>query len=135
MIEDDESRIAAVTSWLPQTFRLLPVRSAGRAIATLKRDEPKTYAGILLDHDLQMQTAVAAERDLSGTHLIDIIISRIHRDVPILVHSMNPGRAPAMVSRLTEAGFWTTYAPFATLTARGFQRWIDEVRDLWEGDE
>jgi CheY-like chemotaxis protein len=133
MIEDDESRIAVVTSWLPETCRLIAVRSAGRAIATLKRDEPKTYAGIMLDHDLQMQTTVAAESGRSGTDVVDVIISSVDRDVPILVHSMNPGRAPAMVRRLTAAGFLITYSPFAMLTALGFHRWINEVRELWEG--
>lgn len=133
LIEDDESRIARVTSWLPPDFRLVIARSAGRAIATLKRDDPTTYAGIMLDHDLQLQTAAAAEVALSGTDLVEVIVRRVDHDVPVLVHSMNPARAPAMVDRLKRAGFMTSYIPFAKLTAEAFESWIEEVRDLWEG--
>lgn len=132
MIEDDEVRIERIASWLPPDFRLVVTRSAGRAMRTLHLDRPSTYAGIMLDHDLQQQIAADAEASLSSSNLIDLIIRKIHHDVPVLVHSMNSSRGPMLVERLRGAGFYTSYVPFEQLTRQGFLNWIEYVRELWE---
>ena len=135
LIEDDESRIERITGWLPSELRLVVARSAGRAIGTLRIDGPKTYAGIMLDHDLQQQAAVAAEATLSGTDLVGVIIKRVDRDVPLLVHSMNTSRAPIMVERLKHVGFDVRYAPFQLLTKEAFLKWAEHIQDLWDDEE
>jgi len=132
MIEDDEVRIERITAWLPPDLRLVVTRSGGRAMRTLQLDMPATYAGIMLDHDLQQQIVADAESSLSSSNLIDVIIRKINRDVPVLVHSMNVSRGPVLVERLRNAGFYTSYVPFEQLTKQGFLNWIEYVRELWE---
>ena len=132
MIEDDEVRIARIAAWLPPDLRLVVTRSAGRAMRTLQLDRPTTYAGIMLDHDLQQQIAADAEASLSSSNLIDLIIRKIDHDVPVLVHSMNASRGPVLVERLRNAGFYTSYVPFEHLTRQGFLNWIEYVHELWE---
>ena len=132
MIEDDEVRIQRVTDWLPTDLRLVVARSAGRAIATLRLDGPQTYAGIMLDHDLQQQIAAAAEAVLSGSDVVRVLIERIDHDVPVLVHSMNASRASSMVSRLKAVGFDVSCVPFESLAQAHFLAWIEHVRDLWD---
>jgi CheY-like chemotaxis protein len=132
LIEDDEVRIERVSAWLPPELRLVVARSPGRAIATLRIDGPQTYAGVMLDHDLQAQAIAPEEAGLSGSDLVRLIIARIDHDVPVLVHSMNMSRGPMMVQRLKEAGFDTSYVPFESLTQAHFLAWIARVYDLWD---
>lgn len=134
MIEDDEVRIERVLAWLPEDVRLVVARSAGRAISTLRIDGPQTYAGLMLDHDLQQQIAVASEALLSGSDLIRVLIERVDHDVPVLVHSMNMSRGPAMVEKLKGAGFSVSYIPFSNLSQRHFLAWVEHVRDLWQDE-
>jgi CheY-like chemotaxis protein len=132
LIEDDEVRIDRLTNWLPPEFRLVVARSPGRAIATLRMDGPQTYAGVMLDHDLQAQAIVPEESWLSGTDIVPVLIDRVDHDVPVLVHSMNMSRGPAMVMRLREAGFETAHVPFENLSKAHFLKWVEHVNDLWE---
>lgn len=132
MIEDDEVRIERVAAWLPSELRLVVARSPGRAISTLRIDGPQTYAGVMLDHDLQAQAVAPEEAGLSGSDLVRMVIERVDHDVPVLVHSMNMTRSPMMVHRLREAGFDTAYVPFESLTQPHFLKWIEHVRDLWD---
>lgn len=134
LVEDDEVRIERLGAWLPKELRLVVARSAGRAISTLRIDGPQTYAGLMLDHDLQQQIVAPEERGLSGTDLIRVVIDRVDHDVPVLVHSMNSSRGPAMVGRLKQAGFEVSYVPFEMLTEKHFLAWIEHVRDLWSED-
>jgi hypothetical protein len=134
LIEDDEIRIERVTGWMPPHMRLVVARSPGRAISTLRLDGPQTYAGVMLDHDLQAQAIAPEEAALSGSTLLRLIVERIDHDVPILVHSMNGAKGPAMAERLTNAGFETSYVPFENLTHENFLRWLERVYDLWDGE-
>lgn len=120
---------------MPDDARLVIASSAGRAIGTLQRDSKKTYAGIMLDHDLQQQAVTATDNCLSGTDLVNVIIRTTDRDVPILIHSMNSSRAPAMASRLDRAGFWVTQIPSNELTRDRLRQWLDDARDLWSDGE
>lgn len=54
IVEDDDERVAKFRSWLPETMRIVHARSAGSAIGILQRDKGRVYAGIMLDHDLQL---------------------------------------------------------------------------------
>lgn len=131
LVEDDERRIDRFHAWVPDDVRIVVARSAGRAIGTLQRDGHSTYAGIMLDHDLHQQIVTPADARLSGNDLVDVVIRKIHRDVPILIHSMNPAGAQRMAERLRSVGFWVTYFPFAHLNEAGLRKWVDEAKDLW----
>ena len=93
-----------IRCWLPKDVRSV-VTSAGKALGLLSRGRGNVYAGILLDHDLQQQTAASSDQYLSGEQVAEAIVRYVAKDVPILVHSVNVQRAPVMVSRLEAARF------------------------------
>jgi len=130
LIEDDNERVIAFKSWLPADISLVHASSAGRAIGIIMRDR-NAYAGIMLDHDLREQ--IVTERDffLSGSNVVKTIITCISPDIPILVHSMNPGCAPSMVKALEKTGFSVTRLPMIELNRENFNEWLGEVRDVW----
>lgn len=133
VIEDDDERVALFRSWLPDDVIIVVARSAGSAIGILQRDRGKVYAGILLDHDLQIQRLTESDRYFSGMDAVQAIINNISRDVPILVHSMNQTRAPVMVERLKVGGFKNVIQlPMAHVTERLFKEWFEDVIELWE---
>ena len=68
LIEDSDERLELFQRWIPPGFRLVSVRSAGRALRVLEVDAGRVYAGILLDHDLDQSVALASELRLSGQH-------------------------------------------------------------------
>jgi hypothetical protein len=54
---------------------------------------------------------------------------------PILVHSMNPTRAPIMANTLKTSGFKDVLRiSMADLTKTLFQEWLQEVRDTWDDE-
>lgn len=130
IVEDNEERLECFRSWLPEDVRPVVATSAGRAIGIVQRDRGTVYAGILLDHDLVEQIVADGEQRFSGTHVTDAIITHVSVDVPILVHSMNFGRATAMVSKLEHAGFWVTRAPMSSLTQEKLGAWLEDVRAI-----
>lgn len=132
VIEDDDQRVALFRSWLPDHVKLVVARSAGSAIGILQRDKGRVYAGILLDHDLQMQRLTELDRYISGMNAVETIINNISKEVPLLVHSMNQTRAPLMLERLKGAGFDVTQMPMAQLTRQFFLDWFEDVIELWE---
>ncbi|MBK5275610.1 MAG: hypothetical protein JJE30_11230 [Desulfuromonadales bacterium] len=132
LIEDDDSRVELIKTWLPDDVRLVHAGSAGRAIGILKRDHRDTYAGIMLDHDLQGQIATDMDFFLSGTNVVKSIIENVSPDTPVLVHSMNPSDAPKMVTALTKSGFSVTRLPMRVMTEEGFSEWLEDVRESWE---
>jgi CheY-like chemotaxis protein len=134
LIEDDDSRVRIFREWLPEDVRLVHAGSAGRAIGILQRDR-NTYAGIMLDHDLQGQIATDMDFFLSGTNVVKTIIANVTPSTPVLVHSMNPSDAPKMVIALTKSGFSVTRIPMRVLTEEGFKAWLDEVRETWADRE
>lgn len=130
LIEDDNSRVEIIRSWLPEDVRLVHAGSAGRAMGILQRDR-NSYAGIMLDHDLQGQTATDMDVYLSGTNVMKTIISNVLPNTPILVHSMNPSEAPRMVVVLTKSGFNVTRLPMSVLTKENFHEWLEDAREMW----
>jgi CheY-like chemotaxis protein len=131
IIEDDRGRVEKFKAWLPEDVLVVVAWSAGRALGILERDHGKVYAGILLDHDLQQHAATGADEFLSGTQVAEAIIRNISHEVPILVHSMNPTKAPVMARRLAEAGFSVTQVPMEALNREKFGEWLVGVRSFW----
>ena len=131
LIEDDPVRIDQFRSWLPSNATLVVAASAGRAIGTLRRDGRGVYGGILLDHDLQQQAATEADRTLSGSNLVDLIIRNCDRRTAILVHSANPAGSRTMAERLDRSGFWVIRIPMYSLTQARFRDWVEEVYEEW----
>lgn len=130
-VEDDDLRMEALAAWLPEDFRAVQVRSAGRAMGVLSRSERHTFAAVMLDHDLQMHAATAEDRMLSSSDLTDLIATRVSKRVPVLVHSMNPSRAPVIAGRLSEYGFDVVQIPFDQLSQSWIEEWLNEARELY----
>ena len=135
LIEDNLERIQWFQNYLPLGFRLVAVRSGGTALGMLKRDRGHAYGGILLDHDLQMGLVTAADRDLSGTQVVEAMIGNISNQVPVLVHSMNPGKAPIMTRRLEVAGFDVTRTSWFDINETLYHEWLEGVREAWADRE
>lgn len=131
LVEDDQERANILISYLPKHIRVVFASSAGRALSIVRTDhrnrrDKSPYCGIMLDHDLQEQIVCAEEGQLSGMNVVDAIIDSVSRDVPILVHSMNPSEAPTMVKKLKSAGFRVTRMPMCDLTAKKLLEWLED---------
>lgn len=131
LVEDDRERANILMSYLPKHIRVVHASSAGKALGIVKADHrnrqnKSPYCGIMLDHDLQEQIICADEGQLSGMHVMDAIINCVSRDVPILVHSMNPSEAPIMVKKLKSAGFRVTRMPMRELTETKLSEWLED---------
>jgi len=135
IVEDDPERADILQSWLPEGTRAVVVTSAGKALGLLTRDRGNVYAGILLDHDLQQQTAASSDLYLSGEQVAEAIIRYVAKDVPILVHSVNVQRAPVMVSKLEAAGFCVTRIPMDDLQKESLLEWLEHAREIWADRE
>ncbi|MCP4577193.1 MAG: hypothetical protein GY846_13000 [Deltaproteobacteria bacterium] len=132
IVEDDADRTEILKSWIPDDVRTVVVSSAGKAMGLLARDRGDVYGGILLDHDLQLQTATEKDRFLCGNDVVNAVIANISRDVPIFVHSANVQRAPVMASRLENSDFWVTRIPMYDLKKEQLREWVEDARELWE---
>ena len=132
LVEDNGARESDLRAWLPDDIHLVWAKSAGQAIGVLKRDRGRVYAGILLDHDLQMQRRIGNDRTLTGQDVVRAIIDAVDTCVPILVHSMNRGGAPRMVEPLEGAGFVVTRRPWHAMTREILEGWLEEVREATE---
>jgi CheY-like chemotaxis protein len=132
LIEDDQTRIDLFKAWLPKDIHMVVATCAGKALGILKRDRGDVYSGILLDHDLQEQSLTSTDRYLSGTDIVKAIDRNIAKGTPILVHSMNPSRAPWMVEALKACGYMVTRIPMSVLRMQAFLEWLDDARDNWE---
>ncbi len=132
IIEDDYRRIDKFEDWLPAGFRAVVVKSAGTALGLLERDRGYLYAGICLDHDLQQQTAVASDRDLSGTSVVAAIIRHLSPQIPVLIHSRNKDRARYMGNQLSAHGFDVVKIPMDLLDKEHFHDWLEEAQETWE---
>ena len=108
LVEDSAIREERIRQWLPPDVHMVWAKSAGAALGVLARDRGRTYAGLLLDHDLQQQIRGGADGDLTGQDVVLRVIEVIDKDVPILVHSMNDAGGPAMAGQLEHAGFAVT---------------------------
>ena len=132
VVEDDPGRIEKLAEWLPADLRRTIATSAGRAIGVVERDRGRVYAGILLDHDLQHQTASESDRFLSGSDVVDAILKNVSREALVLIHSVNVSQAAVMAARLARAGFDVTQVPMTELTREKLLDWVAEVRSAWE---
>ncbi|KAB2890141.1 MAG: hypothetical protein F9K32_09860 [Desulfobulbaceae bacterium] len=137
VVEDDPKRIDLFQSWLPAEFRANFVKSASLVpeILNLNRKEKRKQnmiAGICLDHDLQMQPAVAEDLDLSGTTVVMHIIRAVSPMVPVLIHSRNEKRARQMASRLKDRSFDVLRIPIDQMNKETFLDWLAEVKENWD---
>ena len=132
IVEDDIWRAREIAIMLPEGFLPVIVKSAGAALGMLERDRGYIYAGLCLDHDLQRRAMTGADLNMDGNTVVDAIRRHISNDVPVLVHSMNPGKAPIMVQKLESSGFWVTRLPMAELNQKNFGEWLEEVKEIWE---
>lgn len=132
IVEDDPDRAETLQDWLPRDVRPVVVTSAGKAMGLLARDKGHVYAGILLDHDLQQQTAIEKDLYLSGEQVVESAIRNVYKDVPILVHSVNAQQASVMVSKLEAAGFDVTRMSMDHLKKEQLLEWVEEAREMWE---
>ncbi len=132
IIEDDPARQRRLLSWMPDGYRSVTAESAGKALALLSKKYVDEYAAIVLDHDLQQQTIIPEDRQMSGTTLVGAIITNVPRWVPILIQSVNVSRGPEMRTRLKKAGFSVEFIPMPTLTAEVFEPWVREAVELWD---
>jgi CheY-like chemotaxis protein len=130
LIEDDPNRISVFREWTNETeFVLIEASSGGRCMGILRKGMTEGIAGILLDHDLEKQPVTATDLLISGTQLLRSISLSIPRSVPILIHSMNSEKPPAMERTLKNEGFSVTRIGMASLTCERYNQWLEEVRD------
>ena len=135
IVEDDPVRYNLLASWLPADAHLVQASSAGRALGIINLDRGRVYDGIMLDHDLEKQPLNADDLRLSGTHVAQRIVQVISNDVPVLVHSTNPGGGARMVQILEGAEFGVTWKPFQHMKRRHLEEWVEEeVRGMMEDE-
>ncbi len=131
IVEDDIERAETLRSWLPEDVRPVVVTSAGKALGLLARDRGHVYSGILLDHDLQQQTASDSDKNLSGEHVVEAVIRYVSKTVPILIHSVSE-KGLVMMKKLEANGFWATRIPMDQLQKDAFLEWLEDAREIWE---
>lgn len=137
LVEDDQDRANILISYLPKHIRVVQASSAGRALGIIRADHrsrtnKSPYCGIMLDYDLQEQIVSADDAQLSGMNVVDAIVQYVHRNVPILVHSMNLSEAPTMVKKLTGSGFSVTRIPMREMTAEKLMEWLKEECEIYD---
>ena len=126
IVEDNATRAERICHWIPQGIVPILASSAGLAIGIIQRDF-KELAGLMLDHDLQEQRITESDAYLSGTDVTRTIIQYLPKDIPILVHSMNPSGAQRVSRQLESAGFWVTRIPMSELDQSDIDEWLEEV--------
>jgi len=127
LVEDDKRRWELFDDWCPEGVHLAWAESAGVALGMIKRDAGRIYSGVLLDHDLQMRKKGGIDGTLCGQDVVLSMIEHLDKDIPILVHSMNPAGGAAMVRQLETAGFVVTRSEWAGMTKGIFDEWLEEV--------
>ena len=132
VVEDSAERERLFREWIPDDFRITFVKSAGRALKVLELDAGRVYAGILLDHDLDQAVADDSELQLSGRQVVERLVQTVDRDVPVLIHSVNPLGARMMEQNLVDYGFDVTRVPFFQLDQARLARWLELVQEEWE---
>jgi hypothetical protein len=133
LVEDDAERIATYRAWVSESvFVLIEASSGGRAKGILRPGMTRGIAGICLDHDLEKQPVTQTDLCLSASDLIGSIVASVARNVPVLIHSMNAQKPPAMQRALESARFAVTRIRYTALSRNGFHEWLDNVRAEWE---
>jgi hypothetical protein len=135
LLEDDAGRIDAFRSWTAASeFVLVVARSGGQALGMFSRGDTSAIAGLMLDHDLSDSPLTETDLLLSTSDVMPLILRRLRRTVPILIHSHSISKPMQMERSLVAAGFSVTRTRFAALAQDSalFARWLDDVRDGWE---
>jgi len=136
LIEDDPGRTDRIAHWLAGTeFVLVVARSGGQALGLLGKGSTAAIAGLMLDHDLSDSPLTEMDRQLSTSNVMPLVIQRVRRSVPVLIHSHNASKPASMQRMLEAAGFSVTRIRFAELTEERFREWLQETRDNWEPGE
>lgn len=131
IVEDDQRRVDWFRAWLPKDMRLVHARSGGRALGVIQRDRT-AFSGIMLDHDLQQQAISASDSNISGSIVIRAVMQYLSPEIPIMIHSMNPGKATTMGKALEKSGFSVTRMPMGEMSKTAFLEWLEEVREYHE---
>jgi len=130
VVENSQQRVADFESWLPEDSDVLlkPIRIGNVAITMVERDQPRDWLGIMLDHDLDI-----FNKDIPYKSGFDVTLAmarRTDREIPVLVHSMNPAGAAMMCKLLDDEGFEIVKRiPYSHLTKADFLAWISECRE------
>jgi len=135
VVEDDPNRVRKFKSWIPDDVWLVWARNAGQALGILHRDAANTYAGAMLDFDLDKQLYAPEGTCRTGGDVARQIAQHFSPDVQILVHSMNPSERGQIVTVLAEQGFSVTQIPYRDLSKERLVAWLDEVRDNFEPED
>ena len=130
LVEDDPRR----HTWFSVQLAALPgahlvwAKTGKAAITLLKKEAPDTYSGLMLDHDLHTSEPLFLS---DGREVVGTIVSHVDVATPVLVHSANPHRAPAMEQSLQVAGFDVTRIHFSDLVAEParFVAWLEKVKE------
>jgi len=132
IIEDDPQRIEKFQLWLQHTQFVPMVANSGGQAVGMFRYGAEAIAGICLDHDLNSNPRTDSDSWVSGSDVVQQILQKVPKHVPVLVHSMNTIQAPGMVSKLSRAGFSVTRIRMAILDQGRFRTWLADVEDNLE---
>jgi len=116
LVEDTEERYTFFQQHLLPGIKLVWAKSAGAALKIIDADEPDTYQGIMLDHDL-------GDAHADGRTVTLKVVEKTDRDTLILVHTSNVVAGPQMHAMLQHADFAVSYVPFYQLTADRYRAW------------
>ena len=125
LVENSPQRVEVLEGWCPKDFRLVAVPNGNTAIGMLRRATGKGYSGGMLDFDLD----AIIENDLkSGLDVAQTMLDYTAREVPVFVHSMNPGGANEAVNVLRGAGYDVTRKPFNEMNKEDLLEWLEDCR-------
>jgi CheY-like chemotaxis protein len=83
LVDDNADRIETFRDWLASTeFVAIEASSDGRAMGVLRKGMTEGIAGHCLDHDIDNQPVTDTDLLLSGSHLIEAIVTSLPRSTP-----------------------------------------------------
>jgi CheY-like chemotaxis protein len=143
LVEDDDRRVAHMMLLVPPWVRIVRASSAARAIGIIERDgdlrsdTPPAYAGVMLDHDLDLQPINAADKAMNGTDVARALAARFSPDLPVFIHSTNSGGSAAMMDILRGRGFDVVRHSWMDLqdAPAPLVHWFEEVLEIWKDSQ
>ena len=108
-LDDNPDRTQSFLESYPEAYT---VSTAQAAIAAL---QGSFYDYVFLDHDLGGEAWVDSSRPDTGMEVVRWIMENQPQISNIVVHSHNTVAAPAMVDRLSRAGYNAYAIPFRTV--------------------
>ncbi|MBI3605020.1 MAG: hypothetical protein HY202_03220 [Nitrospirae bacterium] len=127
LIEDDSKRVDRFKALALPGIRIIHARSAGLAIGILRRDR---FNAIILDHDLSNAGITDQDHSLSGSNLVEIVVTSQKRGLPILIHTISRDGGPLMARRLTAEGFEVMRYPYPDLSDEVIKKWFQEIIEI-----